>query len=142
MFSKMSVIGHPTSTPTEYGVMPAAATVSRTSVSWSQVSGGSTPASSNDGTAYQIVDLLAPFQNRPYCVPSIAPTSATDSPKLSTIASRRLSIGLMASCPWKSLIRPGCAIAARSGGLPPSTAVESSGARLSPPDVYLTVTFG
>ena len=33
-------------------------------------------------------------------------------------------------------------IAAMSGGLPPSTAVESSGARLSPPDVYLTLTFG
>src|SRR5512133_195356 len=29
-----------------------------------------------------------------------------------------------------------------SGGLPPCTAVESSGARLSPPDVYLTLTFG
>src|SRR4051812_37142203 len=29
-----------------------------------------------------------------------------------------------------------------SGGLPPATAVESSGARLSPPDVYLTLTFG
>ena len=37
---------------------------------------------------------------------------------------------------------PGWAIAAMSGGLPPSTAVESSGARLSPPDVYLTSTFG
>ena len=33
-------------------------------------------------------------------------------------------------------------MAARSGGLPPSTAVESNVARLSPPDVYLTVTFG
>src|SRR5262245_56245875 len=33
-------------------------------------------------------------------------------------------------------------MAARSGGLPPSTAVESSGARLSPPDVYFTSTFG
>src|SRR5436190_17133911 len=29
-----------------------------------------------------------------------------------------------------------------SGGLPPATAVERSGARLSPPDVYLTLTFG
>ena len=29
-----------------------------------------------------------------------------------------------------------------SGGLPPWTAVESRGARLSPPDVYLTSTFG
>ena len=51
-------------------------------------------------------------------------------------------MGWSAFCSAKSAIRPGWPIAAMSGGLPPSTAVESSGARLSPPDVYLTVTFG
>ena len=49
---------------------------------------------------------------------------------------------MIAFCFAKSAIRPGWPIAAIVGGLPPSTAVESSGARLSPPDVYLTLTFG
>src|SRR5918994_4244830 len=142
MFSKRSVIGQPTSTPTEYGVIPAAERVSRVSVSASQVSGATTPASSKDATLYQMVDLLAPLNMIPYWVPSTAPTSATDSPKFSTIASRRSSIGWSAPCSTKPCISPGWPTAAMSGGLPPSTAVESSGARLSPPDVYVTLTFG
>src|SRR5918994_3697425 len=142
MFSRSSVIGQPTSTPTEYGVTPAAERVSRVSVSASQVSGGSTPGSSKDATLYQMVDLLAPLNMTPYCVPSTAPTSATLSPKLSTMVSRRSSMGWIAPCSAKSAISPGCPIAAMSGGLPPSTAVERSGARLSPPDVYLAVTLG
>jgi hypothetical protein len=136
------VIGQPTSTPTEYGVIPAAFRVEASSLRSSHVSGASTPASSKSATLYQTVDLLAPLNMIPYCVPSIAPTSATDSPKLSTIASRRSSIGWIASLAAKSAIRPGCPTAAMSGGFPPSTAVERSGARLSPPDVYFTVTFG
>src|SRR3954452_2177059 len=43
---------------------------------------------------------------------------------------------------WKSFIRPGCDTAARSGGLPPWTAVESTVGVLSPLELYLTVTFG
>ena len=85
MFSKRSVIGQPTSTPTEYGVMPAALSVSAASFSPSQSSGGSTPASSKAATLYQMVDLLAALNRIPYWVPSTAPTSATDSPKFSTI---------------------------------------------------------
>ena len=131
----MSVIGQPTSTPTEYGVMPAAFSVSAAAARSSQVSGGSTPASSKAATLYQTVDLLAPLNMTPYCVPSTAPTSATESPKLSTIVSRRSSIGWIAPCSANWAIRPGWPIAAMSGGLPPSTALESSGARLSPPDV-------
>src|SRR6266511_4290217 len=142
MFSKRSVIGQPTSTPTEYGVMPAARRVSRSLLSSSQVLGGSTPASSNVETLYQMVDLFAPLYMTAYCVPSTDPASATASPNASTILSRRLSIGLIAPFFAKSAIKPGWPIAARVGGLPPSTAVESSGARLSPPDVYLTLTFG
>src|SRR5687767_9411188 len=142
MFSKRSVMGQPTSTPTEYGVMPAALSVSRASLSSSQVSAGPMPASSNVETLYQTVDLLDPLNITPYWVPSTAPVSATGSPKASTILSRRSSIGLIAPFSAKSAIRPGWPTAAMSGGLPPSTAVESSGARLSPPDVYLTSTFG
>src|SRR5215211_9068047 len=37
---------------------------------------------------------------------------------------------------------PGCAVAATSGGLPPSTAVPSTVGTLSPAEVYLTFTFG
>ena len=122
--------------------MPAAWIVDAASCRSSQVSGGSTPASSKDATLYQMVDLLAPLNMTPYCVPSTEPTSATDSPNASTIDSRRSSIGWIASFSAKSAISPGWPIAAMSGGFPPSTAVERSGARLSPPDVYLTVTFG
>ena len=37
---------------------------------------------------------------------------------------------------------PGCAIAARSGGFPPCTAVDSTVGVLSPVEVYLTLTPG
>ena len=87
--------------------MPEALTVSLTVSSSSHVAGGSTPASSNAGTAYQMVDLLAPLNITAYCVPSIDPTSATASPKLSTMAVRRSSIGWIASCSTKPAIRPG-----------------------------------
>ena len=39
-------------------------------------------------------------------------------------------------------MRPGWPMQAMSGGFPPWTAVDSRGARLSPPDVYLTLTLG
>ena len=142
MFSKRSVSGQPTSTPTENGVMPGGLSVPAAVVESSQVFGGSTPASSKSATLYQTVDLFAPLNRTPYCVPSTAPTSATDSPKLSTICVAEVSIGWSASCSAKSASSPGWAIAAMSGGLPPSTAVESNGAMLSPADVYLTFTFG
>src|SRR4051794_20779782 len=43
---------------------------------------------------------------------------------------------------WKSVTRPGCDTDARSGGLPPSTAVERTVGGLSPVERYLTATFG
>src|SRR3954453_12177633 len=43
---------------------------------------------------------------------------------------------------WKSVTRPGCDTDARSGGLPPSTAVERTVGVLSPVERYLTLTFG
>src|SRR4051794_31645191 len=43
---------------------------------------------------------------------------------------------------WKSVTRPGCDTDARSGGLPPSTAVERTVGVLSPVERYLTVTLG
>ena len=69
MFSKMSVIGQPTSTPTEYGVIPAALSVEATSLSSSQVSGGSTPASSKSATLYQMVDLFDALEHQPVLGP-------------------------------------------------------------------------
>ncbi len=56
--------------------------------------------------------------------------------------SRAKSIGLSAPFFWKSFTRPGCETAARSGGLPPCTAVESTVGVLSPVDRYVTLTFG
>ena len=85
MFSNRSVIGQPTSTPTEYGVIPADFNVEASVLSWSHVVGALTPASSKSATLYQIVDLLAPLNITAYCLPSTAPTSATAWPKLSTI---------------------------------------------------------
>src|SRR3569833_3594378 len=43
---------------------------------------------------------------------------------------------------WKSVTRPGCETDARSGGLPPCTAVESTVGGLSPVERYGTLTFG
>src|SRR5437763_1010655 len=43
---------------------------------------------------------------------------------------------------WKSLTRPGCETDARSGGVPPATAVERTVGVLSPVDLYETFTPG
>src|SRR5471030_1007127 len=43
---------------------------------------------------------------------------------------------------WKSLTRPGCDTEARSGGLPPATAVERTVGVLSPVDLYETLMLG
>src|SRR3954451_17110420 len=43
---------------------------------------------------------------------------------------------------WKSDTSPGCETEARSGGLPPATAVASTVGVLSPVDLYLTLTPG
>src|SRR6266536_4809349 len=52
------------------------------------------------------------------------------------------SIGLSAPRFAKSFIRPGWLTDARSGGLPPATAVASTVGVWSPDDVYLTLTSG
>src|SRR5664279_3348478 len=52
------------------------------------------------------------------------------------------SIDLIALRPANCFTRPGWLIEARSGGLPPATAVESTVGTLSPADVYLTLTPG
>src|SRR3954470_5927289 len=52
------------------------------------------------------------------------------------------SSGCKAPFFWKSFTRPGCDTEARSGGLPPCTAVERTVGVLSPLEVYFTVTFG
>ena len=59
--------------------MPAAFSVSAAAVRSSQVSGGSTPASSKSAALYQMVDLFDPLNRTAYCLPSTEPTSATDS---------------------------------------------------------------
>src|SRR5437763_16179734 len=43
---------------------------------------------------------------------------------------------------WKSLTRPGCETEARSGGLPPATAVARTVGVLSPVDLYVTLVPG
>src|SRR3954454_21434262 len=50
--------------------------------------------------------------------------------------------GLSAPFSWNCLTMPGWPIAARSGGLPPWTAVLSTVGVLSPAGLYFTVTFG
>lgn len=59
-----------------------------------------------------------------------------------SIVSFANSIGSSASLAWNSFTRPGWPTAARSGGLPPSMAVESTVGVLSPAEVYLTFTLG
>src|SRR5512133_1569266 len=107
MFSKMAVIGQPTSTPTEYGVIPAALSVSRSLVRSGQVLAGSTPASLKSATLYQMVDLLEPLNITAYCLPLTSPAFATSSPNASTILLFRLSIGLTAPFLAKSATSPG-----------------------------------
>src|SRR2546421_8579461 len=62
--------------------------------------------------------------------------------KLAEIVPRANSIGFRAPRFAKSFTSPGCDTDARSGGLPPCTAVESTVGVLSPLGLYLTVTFG
>src|SRR4051795_4382129 len=52
------------------------------------------------------------------------------------------SSGLSAPFSWNCLTTPGWPIAARSGGLPPCTAVLSTVGVLSPAGLYFTLTFG
>ena len=103
----MSLIGQPTSTPTEYGVIPAALSVLLSFVRSGQVFAGSTPASLKSATLYQMVDLLAPLNITAYCLPSTSPALATSSPKASTIWLFRSSIGLIAPFFAKSATSPG-----------------------------------
>src|SRR3954451_7265251 len=65
-----------------------------------------------------------------------------DLPKFLTIVGFAKVMGLSAPFWTKPWIRPGWATSARSGGLPPSTAVESTVGRLSPALVYFTFTPG
>ena len=86
-----------------------------------------------------MVALFEPLNIRPYCVPSTAPASATASPKLSTIA-RRSSIGWIAPCSANCAMSPGWAIAAMSRFA--LNRRREQRARLLPPEVNFTVTFG
>src|SRR3954453_6939405 len=52
------------------------------------------------------------------------------------------SSGLSAPFSWNCLTTPGWAIDARSGGLPPSTAVPRTVGTLSPAGLYFTLTLG
>ena len=54
------------------------------------------------------------------------PRSSHDSEYPSSIFSRAKAIGFSAPRSAKSVMKPGCGSAAMSGGLPPSTAVEST----------------
>src|SRR5918994_6597364 len=126
MFSNRSVSVQPSAAPIEYGVTPDSFNVLPAARKSSQFSGGSTPASSKAATLYQTVDLLAPLKKRPYSFPSTVPRSSQESEKPSLILSSAKSIGFSAPRWAKSVMKPGWGSAAMSGGLPPSTAVEST----------------
>src|SRR3954451_564044 len=68
--------------------------------------------------------------------------STADWPRLFWTSVFAYSMGFTAPFLTKSEISPGWATNATVGGFPPSTAVASTVGRLSPADVYLTLTFG
>ena len=79
-------------------------------------------------TLYQMVDLLAALNSRPYSLPSTLPIVTIDVAEVLLVtrpARSRAASARRAST--KSAIVPGCDTVAMSGGLPPSTAVESDG---------------
>ena len=115
--------------------MPEALIVSAAARKSSHDSGGSTPASSKAATLYQTSDLLAALKRKPYSVSSTVPSWTADSPRFVSTSSRAKSIGCRASCSAKSRTSPGCGSRAMSGGLPPSTAVESWVGNWSPAEV-------
>ena len=65
MFSNRSVRVHPSAPPIEYAGMPLALSVFAALRKSFQFVGGLTPASLNDLTLYQTVDLLAALMIRP-----------------------------------------------------------------------------
>src|SRR2546423_4337028 len=142
MFSNRSVSVQPSAPPIEYAGVPDALSVFASLTRSSKVFGAVTPASLNDLTLYQMVDLLAPLKMRPYSFPLIVPSLTMSVGKLLEMVPRANSNGFSAPRPAKSFTSPGCETDARSGGLPPWTAVESTVGVLSPLGLYLTVTFG
>src|SRR3954447_6847671 len=68
--------------------------------------------------------------------------STADWPRLFWTSVFAYSMGFTAPFLTKSEISPGWATNATVGGFPPSTAGASTVGRLSPADVYLTLTFG
>src|SRR5207253_4822614 len=139
MFSKRSVSVQPSAPPIEYGAVPEAFGVAAAFCSAGQFAGGFTPAALKAATLYQTVDLLAPFQIRPYCLPFTWPSCAQTGAKFAFSVGVRKASGFNDPFFAKSFIRPGCARIAMSGGLPPWTAVASTVGIWSPPDVYFTV---
>ena len=65
MFSNRSVSVQPSAPPIEYAVAPEAFSVVAALSSCGHVFGALTPASLNDLTLYQTVDLLAPLKKSP-----------------------------------------------------------------------------
>src|SRR5437762_6931368 len=126
MFSNRSVSVQPSAPPIEYGLVPEALSVLAALISAGQFAGGFTPAALNAGTLYQTVDLLAPFQMTPYCLPLTWPSCDHTGAKFAFRVDVTNESGFSAPFFAKSFIRPGCARIATSGGLPPCTAVAST----------------
>ena len=142
MFSNRSVSVQPSAPPIEYAGVPDSLSVFASVRNCAHVDGALTPASVNDLTLYQTVDLLARLDDQ-------AVEVAVD---LAELLDVRRVVGehrrarevhrLQRPFFWKSTTRPGCETDARSGGLPPCTAVESTVGVLSPVERYVTLTFG
>src|SRR6476619_517890 len=115
MFSNRSVSVQPSAPPIEYALVPEARSVFAAATSCGHVFGAVTPAFLNDATLYQTVDLLAPFQMRPYSLPLTVPSVDHTGAKFALIVGNANVIGFSAPLLTKSLTRPGCPSMATSG---------------------------
>src|SRR4051794_8778408 len=142
MFSNRSVSVQPSPPPIEYAFTPEAFKVLALVRKSCQFAGAVTPAFLKASTLYQTVDLLAALKTKEYSLPSIVPSLTRSPVKFAATSSRAKSSGLSAFFSWNWWTTPGWPIAARSGGLPPSTAVPRTVGTLSPAGLYFTVTLG
>src|SRR5437660_5239567 len=136
MFSNRSVSVQPSEAAMENGGMPEARIVFAAARNCFQVAGGFTPASLNDLTLYQTVDLFEALKKTPYSFLLTVPIFTQSAEKfLATTLFANvigLSFPLVANC----LMRPGCGSVAMSGGLPPCRAVDTICGVLSPAPWY------
>src|SRR3954462_15337566 len=106
MFSNRSVSVQPFAPPIEYAGVPDPRIVFAIVRNCGHVLAGFAPASLNERTLYQTVDLLAPFKKRPYRFPFTEASWSQTGALFRAIVPRANVIGFSAPRLAKSRIKP------------------------------------